>query len=301
MFALMNRTATLIEATANHPNITIDEPAPGYPVIRVSNPQASASVALHGAHVVSYQPAGHQPVIFTSSAAIFSEGKAIRGGIPICWPWFSAHRDGTKGFPSHGLARTSFWQLDDVTSTGDATTLTLSFATDGSDAAWPYATKATLTITIGVTLSLALRSDNLSNETIEISDALHAYFQVAQAQQTEVLGLAGADYVFNLSDPEVKSQLSPIIISEPIDRVYHSTAAIDIADRAGERTIHIEKSQSHTTVVWNPGADTAAAMADLANDEYQNFVCVEPANAWPNRIPLPAGTSHTTSMTVSVK
>ncbi|QQL46210.1 D-hexose-6-phosphate mutarotase [Sulfuriroseicoccus oceanibius] len=297
----MNRTASLIEATAEQPHITIEELAPDYPVIHVSNPQATASIALHGAHLISYQPSGQDPVIFTSRDAVFREGKAIRGGVPICWPWFSAHRDAGNGYPSHGLARTSFWQLEQIECGADTTTLVLSFTTDGSDASWPYACKATLTITVGSTLAISLRSDNLSDSAIEISEALHSYFQVGMADQTEVIGLQGCDYVFSLSDTEVKSQDAPIVINEAIDRVYHSEATIEIADRSNQRTIIVEKHNSQTTVVWNPGAEAAAAMGDLANDEYHHFVCVEPANAWPNRMTLAPGTSHTSSMTVSVK
>lgn len=299
MVQSMDLLSTLNQVVSNVPQVSIDELAPGYPVICVANDAATATIALHGAHLIDFTPEGESPVIFTSRNAVFRGGKAIRGGIPVCWPWFSAHPSDST-LPSHGIARTSFWELIEVAHTTTGTRVVLSLTTDGSDPRWPFASTATIAFTIGSSLDIKLTTENQSDSAIAFSDTLHCYFKVGAADQSEVTGLDGATYVFNLKDDELKTQDSAIIIDQPIDRVYHSAGANTIVDRANHRVIHINKSGSTNTVVWNPGSDGAKDIGDLADDEFHQFVCVEAGNAHPSPITLEPAASHTTAISVTI-
>lgn len=289
----------LRQSVAEVPQVTIHEIASGYPFIRVSNAFAKADIALHGAHLTSFLPKGSSEVIFLSSNAQYQAGTAIRGGIPICWPWFSRHPQ-QPDLPSHGIARTSFWDLRDVNHSGDHTQVVMSLNTDGNDPRWPYASLVEVCFNIGATLNISLTTLNADSKPLQFSDALHCYFRVGDAERTEVEGLDGCKYVYRMEDTEPKTQTEPIIINRPIDRIFQSSRCCSILDGASNRVIVLGKSGSGNTVVWNPGAEGATRIADLANDEYREFVCVEQANTHPAPITLEPGSAHATQVSIAV-
>ena len=295
----METLHSLNQMVADIPQATIHEIAPGYPAVQIKNSFGSADIALHGAHLIGFIPAAGTPVIFLSRAAVFTAGTPIRGGIPICWPWFSRHEN-RDDFPSHGIARTAFWTLRNVSHEGEFTRVEMSLSTDGTDPRWPFLSSASICFTIGAHLSVALTTQNLGEVPFDFGDALHCYFQLGEAKQTDVTGLTGADYVFSLADNEVKIQGDPIRIDQAIDRIFQTSESSTIVDRENQRVIVVNKSGSSNTVVWNPGEAGARKMADLADEEYRRFVCVEPANAYPSPITLSAGKSHTTKAVISV-
>ena len=288
----------LISASAH---LSVEEVAPGYPVINVAHPTASASVALHGAHLLSWQPAGARwSVIYTSPDAVFKEGKAIRGGIPICWPWFHAHPT-DPSLPSHGFARIRFWMLRRVTE--DDAAVELEFTLKPSDetrALFPHEFSTALTVRIGATLSVALRTTNLSPEPINIGGALHTYFAVGDLSEIGIAGLEGVDYLDTVGEHVVRTQEGPIHFGGEIDRIYRAAPPVRIVDRVFGRNIRMESSGSRSTVVWNPFFQKAAALGDLPANAYRDFVCVEAANAGDDVRTLMPGDSHTLAMTVRV-
>lgn len=271
-------------------HIWIDELASDYPVIQLSNSFGTASVALHGAHVTAYTPSGQKPVIFTSEQAIYKEGKAIRGGIPICWPWFNAHPT-DPSLPSHGFARNQFWEITASNHTADSTSITLSLSiTD---------LKAEVTITLNESLEVKLTTTNISNQQQTVGGALHSYFTVSNIDSIIIRGLEGVHYLDTLTDtPEI--QEGEISITQETDRIYtNSPETVSIFDREWNRNIFIDKSGSQSTVVWNPWITKSTGMADLGNEEYKGFVCIESANALEDIHSLAPGETHTLSTKIT--
>lgn len=273
--------------------VWIEELMPDYPVVRINNSHASATIALHGAHVIDYIPYQQAPVIFTSCEAIFKEGKAIRGGIPICWPWFGAHPTNSQ-LPSHGFARNRFWKIISSQSCEKYSEIVLRLDTAELDLDfWPTPTTATLSIRVGETLEVVLTSHNYGDSPVQIGGALHSYFQVADIKQVTIDGLDQCRYLDTVTDQN-DTQQGSVSISGEVDRVYLGTAAATIINDPGfERQIWVEKAGSQTTVVWNPWTDKAAALADLADEEFYDFVCVETCNALDDVHRLAPGESHT--------
>jgi len=270
--------------------IYLDETSRDYPFLVISNQQASAKIALHGAHVIDYTPADQQPVIFTSKDAIYREGKAIRGGIPVCWPWFNAHpTDSSK--PSHGYARAGFWELVTTSTTDELTTLVFTFSTEELT--------AELTIKVGSSLELSLKTTNQSDTVQPVGGALHSYFSISNIADVSITGLENNDYLDTVNNVPGKED-APITINQEIDRVYYpTTTTAVIHDSQWKRAITVEKSGSQSTVVWNPWIDKSATMSDLGNEEYQTFVCIETANALEDVYPVASGESHTMATIIS--
>lgn len=265
-------------------HIWTDLLAPSYPVIHLSNSHGAAAIALHGAHVVSYTPTHQKPVIFTSQKAIYKEGKAIRGGIPICWPWFSAHPSDAT-LPSHGYARNQFWEIISSDHSQGSTTITLEIV--------HHQLKATVTISLGESLEIILKTTNLSEVTQTIGGALHSYLNISNIEKISISGLENTHYIDTLTETE-ELQDGDVFINEEIDRIYVNTSeTVSIYDPEWNRTIFIDKTGSQSTVVWNPWIEKSNRIVDLGDDEYRKFVCIEPANALADVYHLAPDASHT--------
>jgi glucose-6-phosphate 1-epimerase len=267
------------------------------PVAEIQTPLTSARVALQGAHLLAWQPTGAQPVIWLSQAAIFAPGQPVRGGVPVCWPWFGA-RD---GLPMHGFARTRLWQVR-AASTDAAGQLVLRLGLqDDADtrALWNHAFDVELVLTLGATLSMSLVSRNTGDQTFTLTDALHTYFYVADIERTTVQGLDDCDYLDKVHNFARARQSGAVEFTGETDRIYvDTTADCVIEDRAAQRAIRVSKSGSSSTVVWNPWRDKV--FADMAAGEYQQMLCVETCNAGPDQITLAPGQSHALSAHISL-
>jgi D-hexose-6-phosphate mutarotase len=273
----------------------------GLSVARVFAPAGTAEVYLRGAHLTSWTPAGGRPVIWMSARSEYAPGVPLRGGVPICFPWFAAHPTDAAA-PSHGFARLADWQLIDVQETGD--TVVLVFELGDTDAtrssAWPHRFSARYTITIGAELELALAVTNLDSHTITFEEALHTYLAIDDIHQTTVDGLVGAPFTDRLTGP-MTAETDPVRFTAETDRIYqHTTATTAVTDAAAGRTIGISNQGSASTVVWNPWVDKAAAMADFGDDEYTGMVCVETCNIRDDTVTLEPGASHTMSVRYTV-
>jgi D-hexose-6-phosphate mutarotase len=266
------------------------------PLVEIANEQASAIISLQGAHVLSWVPKDDDDVIWLSEDATFAMGKSVRGGIPVCWPWFGAH-DSDTTFPAHGFARTVLWQVTDTKALASGETqITFSLDTAQSDQhiqqMWPQAAVAEYRLTIGKTLTLELTTFNNSEQTIVLGQALHTYFNINNVSHTSVTGLEGKDYLDKTEGFKRKNQSGPISINSEVDRVYLQTADDIIIDDS-KRKILIQKKGSHSTVVWNPWQDVAEKMGDLGHEGYRHMLCVESANAAEDTVSIPPGERHT--------
>ncbi|MGW6130468.1 D-hexose-6-phosphate mutarotase [Cellulomonas sp. NPDC055163] len=270
----------------------------GLPCVRVETPHASAEVYLHGAHVTAWQPDGHAPVLWTSAASRFEGGAPIRGGVPICFPWFGPHPE-VADAPAHGWARTTAWELRGATedASGD---VTLELALADSDAtrasAWPHRFAATYRVTVGRTLHLELAVSNHDDAPVTLTDALHTYLAVGDVHDVTVEGLEGASYADKAPAPggpaEARQGDEPVRFTAETDRVYASTATVRVVDPGLGRTLTVTKDGSRSTVVWNPWIGKARAMPDFGDDEWLGMVCVEAANVGEARVNLEPGETH---------
>jgi glucose-6-phosphate 1-epimerase len=254
-------------------SVTLRELKPGFPVLDVSHPRCSGSIALLGAHVMEWTPARQKPVLFMSDKAVFAEGEPIRGGLPVCWPWFGGRED----LPSHGFARLRFW--DFVRGEDSAEGVELVFRLHGNgDLGWPYPFELNLNVHLGETLAVALEMKHLGESTVEISAALHTYLRVGAIEQTRVEGLAGSHYLDSLDDHRKRSQVGAVSFDREVDRVYLADGDVRVVDPVWQRTLDIDKSGSRATVVWNPWIEKSKRLADLPDDAYHDFLCIEAAN-----------------------
>lgn len=253
----------------------------GQPCIHVSNEQAEALISVYAGQVLSFRAKDAAELLFVSENAYFETGKATKGGIPICWPWFGPDPE-EKGRPAHGFVRNRMWNVvATLTAADGATQVTLGLeSTPETLAIWPHAFKLLLEITVGAALKLALVTRNTGDQAFSITQALHTYFAVGDIAQTKVLGLEGKQYIDKVGCSAIKQQDGAVTVSSEVDRIYTDVpAALTIVDEAMPRKIHIRSSGNNTTVVWNPWVEISAKMADLHDDDYRKFVCVETTNA----------------------
>ncbi len=264
--------------------------------MEINHPVVRARVALQGAQILGWTPKGQAPVLYLSPQAVCRAGKALRGGVPVCWPWFGPHPSDPAG-PSHGVARTRCWELGRVTE--DAAGVELLFIlTDSAETRllWPQAFRLELTMRIGAELKLSLRMVNTGDCPYTVTGALHSYVAVGDIRQVHVTGLEGADYLDETaSPPQVRRQEGAIRFAEEVDRDFRSAAPVRIHDAALGRVVEVEGSGSQCCVVWNPWIDKAKSLADLPDEGYERFVCVETANAWEDRVVLAPGAEHVLS------
>ncbi len=237
---------------------------------------------LHGAHVVDFQPAGEEPVLFLSSEAVYRDGKAIRGGVPICFPWFNAKKlpngDVDQDSPAHGLVRQQPWQMLSSSKEEAGLQVVLGLYSE------PY--RLEYKLTFGSKLHVNMTIHNVSEQTQEPEVALHTYFRVADLGEMTVEGdVVGLPFLDQLTGETHPGANAPIAFNAETDRIYHGAAPrIDVCDPAANRKVILESSGSSSTVVWNPWIAKAARMADFGDEEYQQMCCVETANIGEDRM-----------------
>lgn len=266
----------------------------GLAVVEVENAHASAQVALQGAQVLSWAPRGAAPVLWLAPPASLAPGRPIRGGVPICWPWFGAHASGAD-YPSHGFARSERWEPVETRALEDGTTWVHLRLPRGETSArwWPHPCALELGITIGAALELELITRNTGALPFTLEEALHSYFAVSDVGRVAVQGLAGGTYLDKLDGIRRRQPLGPLTLIGETDRVYFGTNAECLLEDPGlRRRIRISKRGGRTTVVWNPWAEKAARMPDLGADGYLRMLCVESANVADDRVTLAPGTEH---------
>lgn len=299
----MERLQSLNEQFGIKGQLTFAEGPGGLPVAEIHNDAGRATIALQGAHVMMFEPHGDEPVLWLSDYASFVPGKSIRGGIPVCWPWFGAHASDAS-LPSHGYARTAQWQPVESEALADGRTRIVFELVDTPEtkAMCPHALRLRNSITVGAALTVALETTNLSEAPFNLTQALHTYFAVADVRRISIEGLEDCDYLDKVEDFARKRQQGPVTIAHEVDRIYLGTGELqEIRDPGMERVIRITSTGSHSTVVWNPWTDKAEKMGDFGPDGHLGMLCVETANAADDAVELAPGAMHTLSAEYAVE
>ncbi|MBB3103814.1 D-hexose-6-phosphate mutarotase [Azomonas macrocytogenes] len=269
---------------------------------RIGTAQAELLVAEQGAQVLSYQRRGEQPLIWLSEQAEFKRGQSLRGGAPLCWPWFgdlkrspqsvqAMHRDPAAG-PFHGLVRNLPWQLQDIAAADHAITLVfgLTHSPEGLPD-WPHQVTPSLAIRLDekrLTLTLASRNDG--DQPVALSQALHTYFAVSDIHQVEIPELAGCRYIDTLQDWSERTQDGALTFTGETDRIYLGTPElIRLRDPRWQRQICLQAHDSCSAIVWNPWIDKGKRLSQFADDAWQRMLCIETANVLDDIVELAPG------------
>lgn len=263
----------------------------------VSTPRVQGSFFLLGGHVAEFQPAGQEPVLFLSERAVFEEGKAIRGGIPVCLPWFGPKKNEAgevdANAPSHGLVRTELWQVGSATLEDDVVSVSLEYQLEGL--------QLKNLVRFGTELSMSLSLLNESEQPAEIELALHTYFKVGDVASVKIQGLEQIGFLDQLSGQTWPATGEAIEFSEETDRIYHGDASrVVLVDPEKARRIKVDSQGSRSTVVWNPWIEKSKRMADFGDHEYPEMCCIETANIRPNQVRLGPGEGTEVSLKISV-
>jgi D-hexose-6-phosphate mutarotase len=302
--------------------LEIVEVHPGFPLIKINNAYATATISLYGGQLLSFKPhTQNEAVIWLSEQAVFSENKAIRGGIPICWPWFGAFEQQAflsqspelaskidiKNLPAHGYARISHWEIQSTQVIDDGgTQIVLRLPQENITPPYHllsshYNCELELTIIVNQDLKLNLKTVNHSQLTVPLSQALHSYFNISDIHKISLSGLEQAVYIDKLKGGQSCKQSSELTFSAETDSVYIDSAnAIKLSDPGFGRTIKVSKTDSLSTIVWNPWQKKTAKMGDMNDNAWLNMVCIEPANVLQNQSRLAPGHYSSLSCTVHI-
>jgi glucose-6-phosphate 1-epimerase len=273
----------------------------GMPKVRINSSKVEGEIYLHGAHVTSWKPAGREEVLFLSSQSRWEHGRAIRGGVPICFPWFGGKADDPRA-PAHGFVRTVAWELESIGQIGDAVTISM-FTESNEDMKrwWSADFRLAYRATFGSELRLELTVTNTGTTPLRFEEALHAYHRVGNIEKTRMRGLDGIQYLDKTDSNRLKVQQAELVIVSETDRVYlNTTDAIELEDPVLGRRTRVTKEDSRTTVVWNPWVQKAQALSDFGDDEWMHMICVETSNVADFAVALEAGQQHTMKTTVRV-
>ena len=270
-------------------------------LITLETRKATATVSPYGAQVMSYIPYKGEEVLWRTSddylEAALANGKALRGGIPLCWPWFLAHPSMAEA-PSHGVGRIMQWQFKEHAKGPDTNTLTLTCTLDGTDTAWPYKTTGLLTVTLTDTLTVSLTTTNHSQTPFKLTQALHTYLNVGDIAQTTVADLTGLTRRHVTSGTPLHRHSGPFSIEDEVEHLVSPVKTLNVADTAHNRTITVTNTGSTEMVIWNPGPAKAAKL-DMPEGSYRNMLCLEAATI--DTAPtLQPDHSYTLTTTISV-
>lgn len=264
----------------------------------IEHSKVNAKISLYGGQVLSWQPHGEKDVFWLSKDSTFESGKAIRGGIPLCWPWFGRHpNDNDNKAGNHGFARVQAWQVEHLDVSEQGVKVCLSLQGNNQSDLWPFAFQLKQVLFFGCSFKQTLQMKNLSDTDSYYTGALHSYFSVSSPASIKVSELEKASF-----DDKLTAQLcDPQTLENgvgPVDRIYHTDGVMSIVDEQWQRTIELKAKNTKQWVFWNPGVELADNMADIHHHGEQEFICLEAANT-ENQL-LPAGGSVTISQEISV-
>jgi len=258
--------------------------AVNFPYLDVSNCNASVKVAQNGAQIFGFDRVGEAPVLWVSPSATYEMGRPLRGGMPVCWPWFGVHPTDAS-MPRHGFVRVMPWELEDFAETSKGVTAS-SFKlrdTEETRKMWPHRFELTMGVEVSKALKVKLVTKNMDEKPFDISQAISAYFFIGDIEGVEVEGLEGHEYVDKVSG-ESKVQNGPVVITGETERIYRHSGSCSLVDKRIGRKIHMDKQGSESTVVWNPWKEKARQIPDLPDDGFRNMVCVEAASGLHEKI-----------------
>lgn len=301
-----DQTIAQLNASFAIPGILSFDEQGGLIRARITTPACGGEFYLQGAHITAWQPASEQPVLFLSEKSAFAPGNAIRGGIPIIFPWFGSRtatpEDPRTDGPSHGFARRQPWKLDFGAYAADELHLSLSLEpTELSRSLGFDNFLVAYQITFGSELRLRLSVANDGKQPLHFEEALHTYLHVGDVDQARIHGLYETEYLDKTDNFARKTQTEPVLIlTGPTDRPYlNTTSPVVVDDPALHRRITVTKGNSNTTVVWNPWANNG--LADMSQDDWRQMLCIEAANAAENAITLQPHEAHVLETSFAVE
>jgi len=269
--------------------------------VQITTPTATGEIYLHGAHVTSWKPAGKEDVFFVSPHSLWQEGHAIRGGVPICFPWFGGKADDPHA-PDHGFVRTKEWKLEKITANQGSVAVDLSTESSPETKHW-YSSDFHLLyrVTCGAELTLELILSNTGKEPLRFEEALHSYHNVGDVTKAAINGLDGTHYLDKTDSYREKTQAGDVQITRETDRVYLNTAhPLTLSDPVLQRRIILTKENSLTTVVWNPWSENALTMSDMGADQWKKMLCIETSNVGDFAVRLAPGQQHSMRAIISL-
>ncbi|GAB1452477.1 D-hexose-6-phosphate mutarotase [Draconibacterium sp.] len=270
--------------------------------INVSNKYADADICLYGAHITNFKPHKTIEILWMSPKSTFVEGSAIRGGIPVCFPWFGPHKNDSSK-PQHGFGRLMYWEVIEIASMKSGETLVRLQLCSSPETKifWEHDFCAELSVVVGKTLTATLKVTNTSATDFEYSCALHSYFSVSSIEEISIEGLQNTKYYNQLEPGDFIQETEKLEIHKAETRHYYDTeAACVIHDPLFNRSILVDKSGSKITTVWNPWEEACSKIDDLSDEAFHTFVCIEAVNAFNNAIKLAPGESHETSAIIGL-
>lgn len=268
----------------------------------IEHKTTQAKISLHGGQVLSWKPTGERDVFWVSKKSAFEQGKAIRGGIPLCWPWFGVHpSDSENKEGNHGFARSQLWKVDNIHITEQGVEVSLSWQGKNMSDLWPFACRLTQVLFFGDSFNQVFTMTNLSENDAYYTGALHSYLSVSAPANTTLTELAKASFDDKLTGKACTPQ--PLVTTlangiEPVDRVYYSNEVMSVVDSHWQRTIELKTTNTKQWVFWNPGVELANNMADIHERGEQEFICLEAANT--QRQLISAGKSLTMEQNITV-
>jgi len=273
----------------------------GLPKVRIASPAAVGEIYLHGAHVTSWKPAGEEEIFFLSSRSRWEDGHAIRGGVPVCFPWFRG-KPGDPQSPAHGFVRTTAWRIESIAQVGGAVAVTMFTESDERTKKWwPAEFRLLHRVTFGRELSLELVVTNTGRTSLRFEEALHAYYRVGNVEIVRARALDALHYYEGTDLHHKQNQLGDIMIGSETDRIYLNTKdTIELEDPLLHRRICVAKENSRTTVVWNPWAQKEHSLSDFADDEWKKMICIEPSNVSDFAVNLAPGQQHSMKSAVRI-
>ena len=271
------------------PSVTIEQSETGLEFIKVASEFCDATIFLQGAQITEFTPTGKKPLLWVSQQEDYQEGKGVRGGIPICWPWFGVSQH--EGWPAHGVARTGLWRAEQVKEEENSIYISLSLPMNQIDEKyWPHKTKLLVEFVLSTSLEVRLTTTNLDNETLNFTQALHTYFPTPAIEETKVDGLQGSKYIEFGEGPFEQHDL--VSFARETDMVYtqaQDTQRIITPDGI----IEVSRENSRSCVLWNPWIDKSKRLSNFADDEYHVMLCLEAANVLEDSVELAPGDKHT--------
>ncbi len=268
----------------------------GFEYLEIENEVAKVKIALQGAHIFEYSKIGEKPLLWLSEASEFKAGTAIRGGVPLCWPWFGVNKKDIN-MPQHGFARTMIWKLLGFKEKDECSELTLLLSSSKETLLlWPYKFELSYKIKVAQELTLELITKNCDTKAFTITQALHTYFNISNISNVRVCGLENKPYFDSLKQKSFM-QDGCISFNKEVDRVYQDiNNPISLID--ADRTYTITNYGSSSVIVWNPWLEKSTKMSGMKPNSYESMLCIESANALDNfKIIQPNGT-HSLKTTI---
>ncbi|BFL83438.1 D-hexose-6-phosphate mutarotase [Shewanella baltica] len=270
-------------------SVTTKKHANGLDYVEVNTALCQARIFLQGAQIDYFQPVGKPPLLWVSSADDYQPGNGIRGGVPVCWPWFGMSSE--ANFPQHGFARTRIWALESVEMRNQLVDLRFSLKISEQDKIyWPHNTQVSVLFTLGDTLSISLVNTNLGDETVTLTQALHTYFPIEDIHQLKASGFSGSKYIEFAEGPYPQTT-DEVLFDRETDRVYTDLGSVQLL-HTPQGIIQVSRENSQSAVLWNPWIEKSQRLGRFNPEDYLTMVCLEAANVLEDKVVLAPGETH---------